>query len=100
MLASSHIAHLVGDDGRLADPCVEIGVRVPIDPIIRPLDFDSGFQFGGKGLRNGARLISGYNHLQSRQMVRDDHGFRCIRSFYGIEDEIHTLAMDLVDVDR
>lgn len=77
MLIFKCISHLVANHFCTPDFCVDIGMRMSVNPSIDPAVTDQVSVFTGKGTVQYGTFMLRSNNLQSRQVVSHDHYVFC-----------------------
>ena len=70
MLVFKYISHLVANHFCTPDFCVDIGMRMSVNPCIDPACHDQVSVFTGKGTVQYGIFMLRSNNLQSRQVVK------------------------------
>ena len=93
MLVGEDIAQLVGQALGVANPGIDVGVRVPIYPIVNAAVGDIVLQFYGESPVCLAALKLGVEHTERWHMMGDDNLMGCLRMCHSLLDERETLLM-------
>ena len=87
MLIREHIAQLVGQALGIAYPDIDVGVRVPVYPIVNAAVGDIVLQFYGERSVCLAALKLGVEHTERRHMMGNDNLMGSLRMFHSLLDE-------------
>ena len=93
MLIREHIAQLVGQALGIAYPDIDVGVRVPVYPIVNAAVGDIVLQFYGERSVCLAALKLGVEHTERRHMMCDDNLMGCLRMCHSLLDECDASLM-------
>ena len=93
MLVGENIAQLVGQALGIAYPGIDVGVRVPVYPIVNAAVGDIVFQFYGERSVCLAAQKLGMEHTERGHMMGNDNLMGCLRMCHSILDERETTLM-------